>query len=661
MAARREVARFVRVARCAGLFGRERRGPVFDNLKISRKLTVGFAAVTVTMAGMGVSSFLSLRALDHARRQTAEAREIIHVLEEAKFYLARQENSYRGYLLTAAPYYVERIEKHRANFQARLATAEAMVRDEPQHLATLKAVEAAAERWRTQVVDAGRMLAADPATRQQAVDMVGPNGSADGLIAPAEDGIEAIFQAQTQRLQGLADHQARVTRNAYASLAAGISLGVLASLALALLLTRAIARPVTAMTAAMRRLAGGDFTVQIPARGRRDEVGLMAEAVAVFKDAGLEKLRLEGMTAEQHQAAEEERARNEAAKAKAAAELAAVVDALARGLEQLSRGDLTHRLAAAFPADYRKLQDDFNAAMAQLQDAMTVVIGNVRGIRHGAGEISSASEQLSRRTEHQAATLEETAAALDEITATVQRSAQSAGACAQVVTAARGDAQESGEVVSQAVQAMGQIEASAHEIGAIIGVIDEIAFQTNLLALNAGVEAARAGDAGKGFAVVASEVRALAQRSAEAAKEIKALITASSAQVESGVRLVGRTGESLQRIIDRVGEVDSLIGGIAASAQAQASSLAQVNAAVNQMDQITQQNAAMVEESSAASQALRNEAESLAGSVARFRVGAPVAEAPAAPRSVAALKTSGRGGAARKPEPAVNADGWEEF
>jgi methyl-accepting chemotaxis protein len=297
------------------------------------------------------------------------------------------------------------------------------------------------------------------------------------------------------------------------------------------------------------------------------------------------------------------------------------VQEIGDGLAQLAENNLQHRIEEAFDPAFEKLRADFNAAMDQLQQTMRTIVATTGSIRTASGEIAGASDDLSRRTEQQAASLEETAAALDELTATVKRSAEGAKQANAAASGAKTEATRSGDVMKEAVAAMGQIERGAGEITQIIDVIDEIAFQTNLLALNAGVEAARAGEAGRGFAVVAQEVRALAQRSADAAKEIKTLISNSSEQVQQGVKLVGQTGQALSGIVAKVTEMDALIGEIASSSQEQATGLDQINTAVNQMDQITQQNAAMVEEATAAAASLSSEAVQLANLVGHFAIG----------------------------------------
>ena len=423
----------------------------------------------------------------------------------------------------------------------------------------------------------------------------------------------------------------------------------------------------------MLRLATGDLSVSIEDADRRDEIGRMTQAVQVFKDNGMKLRSSEESAAADLKKADAERARTQAVQIETARQQRHVVESIAKGLEKLSDGSLIFRIDEAFTADYEKLRTDFNGAMGKLQDTMRVVSGNTVAIKSGTNEISSAADDLSRRTEQQAASLEETAAALDEITNTVRKTAQGSKHAREVVGTAKKDAEHSGQVVRQAVEAMSGIERSSNQIGQIIGVIDEIAFQTNLLALNAGVEAARAGDAGRGFAVVASEVRALAQRSAEAAKEIKTLISASTTQVEQGVALVGETGKALERIVLQISEINSIVADIAASAQEQATGLDQVNTAVNQMDQVTQQNAAMVEESTAASHALAKETEELSKLIGRFQLGQTqppsgtsrvVHKVSAAPRPTAqaqpvrTMRTMDAGQAVRKPEPDNN---WEEF
>ena len=434
---------------------------------------------------------------------------------------------------------------------------------------------------------------------------------------------------------------------------------------------RNLAASISRLTRVMGRLASGDLTVEVPSREAQDEIGAMARAVEIFKAQGQHAQSLKEDAEFARQTTEEEKARADGERAKIAAEQAAVVQLLATGLNSLSDGNLTVRVPM-FPDAYRQLGDDFNAAVSKLERVIASIAGNGLTIVAGSTEISRASDDLSKRTEQQATRLEETATALTEITSTVKRAADGARKARDVVTVARHDAEGSGKVVEEAMLAMGGIEKSSSEIAQIIGVIDEIAFQTNLLALNAGVEAARAGDAGRGFAVVASEVRALAQRSADAAKEIKALITKSTSQVAMGVNLVGDTGKALTRIVQQVSEIAHAVSEIASSAQEQASGLEQVSVAVTEMDQITQQNAAMVEESTAASHALKAEAEQLGALIGRFRVEQqavqPLARAPrpapvpvktrtvASPPVQRAIRAGGASVALK-----VDADDWEEF
>ncbi|WP_333586816.1 methyl-accepting chemotaxis protein, partial [Phenylobacterium sp.] len=599
-----------------------------NDWKISRKLTAGFALMVLVIMATGAMTFVSLGQLTSARAKLTDSKMALDSVSRAEFFLARQENSFRGFLVSLDPYYLDRAASHRANYKKVMEELRPLVAHDPSISAEIDVAIKAADAWFVQVVDGGAQLAMNPLTYSEAAEMVGQSGKADELMSAVEVPMEKITEFETAAVDAANAQLAAINSRTNVLLAATMLIAAAIAGILGWLLSKMIAAPINAMTNAMRRLAEGDSSVEIPARGRKDEVGQMAEAVQVFKDAAIEKARLENQTDEQRRAAEAERARNEAARAEAAAEQAKVVQGLASGLDNLARGNLTFRITEPFPGDYVKLRDDFNLAIGQLQEAMTDVAVNVRAMRSGAGEISQAADDLSRRTEQQAASLEETAAALDEITATVRRSADGAKQASTVVASSRGDAEKTGRVVGDAVAAMGEIEKSAEQISQIIGVIDEIAFQTNLLALNAGVEAARAGDAGKGFAVVASEVRALAQRSADAAKEIKALISASSQQVAQGVGLVGQTGEALQRIVSQVAEIDGLVSEIAASAQEQATGLHQVNTAVNEMDRVTQQNAAMVEETTAASHSLASEAESLAQSVGRFNIGSSGEQAP---------------------------------
>jgi methyl-accepting chemotaxis protein len=429
-----------------------------------------------------------------------------------------------------------------------------------------------------------------------------------------------INAAQARDEQAAAALQDANRRAIWTMLISGV-LGLAAGLGgLLWIVSAGVITPLNRLAAAMKALAAGALDTVIAGAGRRDEVGRMATAVQIFKDNALRARALEAEASATRERADAARRAEEAARAAAAAERDKALTAFATGLDRLAAGDLVHRIAPLSP-DYEKLRHDFNTAADQLGETIRTVAGAAQTVSAGASEIIQAADDLSRRTEQQAASLEETAAALDEITATVAKSAGGAGAARDAVGQARTEAERSGAVLRDTVSTMTSIEQSSTEIGKITGIIDEIAFQTNLLALNAGVEAARAGDAGRGFAVVATEVRALAQRSAEAAKDIKSLIASSSHHVGAGVKQAAESETALARIIAEISKINALIENIAASASEQASALAQVNTAINQMDRTTQQNAAMVEQTTAATASLANEAAALSRLTGGFRVG----------------------------------------
>jgi len=428
--------------------------------------------------------------------------------------------------------------------------------------------------------------------------------------------------------------------------------------------------PLAGLTRSVDGLSAGRYDQAVPGIEGGDEIGAIARALDGFRHDLADGQRRRAEQESERAVAEAERLRHEQEAAAFAQAQARAVTALGEGMEKLADGDLIWRMREdQFAADARKMPSDFNAAVESLQATMSGILNAARSIRNGCAEISKASDDLAQRTERGAAGLEQTAAALDQITATVRRSSEGAERARRVTESAKTNAERSGAVVKEAVLAMGGIETSSREITNIIGVIDEIAFQTNLLALNAGVEAARAGEAGRGFAVVAQEVRALAQRSADAAKQIKTLIRTSTEQVGKGVKLVGETGETLDQILVQVAEINDLVGEIAASSKEQAVGLAEVNQAVNQMDQVTQQNAAMVEQSTAASHALSSEAAELERLVSRFQVGAQVhnlhareTSRPAtAPTRESFRQRYASGGSALKTAPSSRPGSWEEF
>ncbi|MBB5575120.1 MULTISPECIES: HAMP domain-containing methyl-accepting chemotaxis protein [Rhizobium] len=462
--------------------------------------------------------------------------------------------------------------------------------------------------------------------------------------------------------------------------------------------TMHLSRPIRKVTETIKQVADGNFDIEVPFAGRADEIGDMAAAVDVFKQNGNAVRRMNAEETAMRAKSDDLQSSMSLVVSAAAAgdfsrriekdygdvnlnrfagninELLTSVDTgvgeVRRVLASLAEGDLTQTMRGEFHGAFAELQQNVNSTFATLQSTMREVRETTGSINTNTNELRAASDDLAKRTEQQAAALEETSAALDQITAVVQSSTERAQEASVMVTEAKENAAHSGKVVRNAVDAMGRIEQASGEISQIIGVIDEIAFQTNLLALNAGVEAARAGEAGKGFAVVAQEVRELAQRSATAAKDIKALISKSGDEVQVGVKLVQATGEALAAIEGRVLKINDHIHSIATAAREQSTGLTEVNKAVNQMDEVTQRNAAMVEETSAATHRLSGEADGLVRLVARFKVDISAASAPVSARAethrpvasparrmMGKVASAFTGGGAAAPA----AQGWEEF
>ncbi|MFL6816276.1 MAG: methyl-accepting chemotaxis protein [Bradyrhizobium sp.] len=444
-------------------------------------------------------------------------------------------------------------------------------------------------------------------------------------ILDVMEGANAASEARTAEFQNTANRELNTS-------VALLLLGVVLAIAAAIYARITIAKPIRALTAGMLELAQGNFSIALAGLGRKDEIGDIAGAVESFKIKAAERAQLEADNLLRRQKTEaelaakaqariaEEQAKAAEMQAKAAEEQAQALRTLAEGLSRLARGDLTYRLAGGFTGAYKQIENDFNTAIQQLRETIAAIDEATREVGTASSEIATATTELSQRTEEQAASLEETSASMEEFAATVKRNADNAQQANQSAAVTCDTAQRGGEIVARAVEAMSRIEGSSRRIADIIIVIDEIARQTNLLALNAAVEAARAGDAGRGFAVVATEVRSLAQRSSQAAKDIKDLITNSTAQVKDGVDLVNRTGQSLSEIVASIKGVADIISGIAESNAEQASGIDQVNRAVTQMDQVTQQNAALVEQNAATAKSLEQQAAAMRERVAVFEI-----------------------------------------
>jgi methyl-accepting chemotaxis protein len=608
-------------------------------MSIPRKLGASFIALNATAAVVMLVFFANIMMIRGAT-DSNNLNQSIHAkalaLETA---LLRQNSQLRGYLVTEDKSYLKSYVEGRDDYDKTSAELEGLLTDPAGKKLVLESRQETLS-WREKWGD--RLIAETEAGHgAQAIEEVRTAGKAV-LVSAAVLPLRDIRDQQEILIKHNSARQELAIITATVTLAIGGAMLIGLAVVLARALSRSLARPITDLTATMAELAAGNNDVTIPDIDRTDELGEMGRTVVVFRDAAL-------------------------AKAKGDADQANVVEAIGRGLEALAAGDMTYTITEPFAGTYDRLRQAFNLSVEGLEKSLSQVAASAQSVRSGSTEIRAASEDLSRRTEQQAASIQETASATKEVTDMVAGTARGTVELRGAINAVEQDATEGGEVVRNAVSAMDAIEKSSHEIKEIVTVIESISFQTYLLALNAGVEAARAGETGKGFAVVANEVRALAQRSADAAKDIKALIDTSSEQVAGGVVLVGDTGKMLDRIVSRINEVTGLIGGMADATEAQSAHLREVNNSVADTDKMTQQNAAMVEETTACVVTLADEADQLTELVRRFRLNAgdladgastaPAVPAKARPKVSAAPRARVHGALAVKAGP----EEWEEF
>ncbi|MDZ7281785.1 methyl-accepting chemotaxis protein [Sphingomonas sanguinis] len=533
----------------------------------------------------------SLAKIEGMTKRSVLAQEVYTNTLEMEGGVQRENSQMRGFLITGDEAYLKQY------FTARTAETEAAALldkelvDDPKARAEVAASHARMDEWRRDIGDP--LIARSRTDREGAQAWLRANSGrvrVTTILQPLRD----LRARRLDRMATVRADRRMVLQTAQWSLIVGGLIMVGTAIAMAVLLSRALGRPIVRLTGVMDALSHGRNDIIVPDADRRDELGSMSRAVVVFRDTAV-------------------------AKARSDAEQNDVVERIGGALGQLADSDLTARLSG-FPPSYAAIERDFNTAVSRLSGSLGAVRVNAAGITSGTVEMNEAADDLARRAEQQAASIEETSAAMNEIAQSVTAAATKAQSAEAIVRKASSDVANSEAIVRRTVSAIGDIERSSNEIAEIIAVIDGLSFQTNLLALNAGVEAARAGDAGKGFAVVASEVRALAERSAEAARDISARITTTVDRVRSGVELANKTDESLRLIATGMQDITGLVESIAGGASEQATSIQQVNLAINDMDGVTQANAAMVEEVTAAVRALSTETRALEEQVNRFRV-----------------------------------------
>lgn len=565
---------------------------MLDRMNISRRLGFSFVLLNVVAAAVMIACGISLAMISNVTARNTESQAILANVLGLETALLRQNSQLRGFLVTADESYLKSYYEGRDDYDRMSAELEAQLADPAQEELVRRSREETLK-WRRDwgdkyvaVVKAGRREAAQEAIRAAGKKV---------LVSDAVNPLREVRDAQHEAILRESERQAFVITAAWVALGLGAAILIGLALVLARSLARSIATPIVQLTSAVTDLAQGRHDIAIPGCERGDELGAMAKAMLVFRDAAIERQR---SVAEREQAM-----------ARIGEHLAAVADS-----------DLTVRLTD-LPPGFEALAQDFNEAMERLAHAMGAVNESIAAISLTSGEIEQAMTDLANRSEDQAARLQSSSSSMDSLTVRIEENASLAVGVSGSMHEARREAESGGEVVGRAITAMGKIEKASEEISEITAMIDNIAFQTNLLALNAGVEAARAGESGKGFSVVASEVRALSMRATDAASEIKKRVEAVNGHVRTGVSLVNETGSALNTIIARMGEVTEAVGTIAETVSEQSVALRKVNETIGAMDKMTQQNAAMVEETNAATKNLNHEARQLAETFAGFKIG----------------------------------------
>ncbi|RZJ99463.1 MAG: methyl-accepting chemotaxis protein [Novosphingobium sp.] len=610
---------------------------MLKSAKIPRKLGLSFATICAMAAVVMIVFLANILMISGSTDRNNESQGIHAEVLTLETALLRQNSQLRGYLVTGDDSYLKSYNEGRDDYDSASAKLEKVL-VEPELKTALLESRTETLKWRKDWGD--RLIARVKAGhKDEAADEVRGAGKAV-LVSAAVLPLRLIRDAQVAAIESNSTRQQTAITVALITLTIGGIALIGIAIFLAMQLTKLIARPISGLTQVMADLAAGRNDIAVPDTDRVDELGDMARAVLVFRDAAIAK-----------ETGDRDR------------ELA--MGEIGRRLHDLSQSDLRARLNDLPPA-FAGVAKDFNAALEQLCGVMGSVRGTIDSISNSSSEIRQATNDLSKRSEQQAAKLQTSSAAMADITKKVSESAEIATNASKAMVEARSEAEQGGDVVRKAIEAMYGIQKASQEIVEIITVIDGIAFQTNLLALNAGVEAARAGDAGKGFAVVASEVRALAQRAADAASDVKTRITSTAGHVTAGVELVNETGGSLDRIIERVSSVSNSIEAMAAAAEQQSSGLREVNSAISSMDMMTQQNAAMVEQTTAATELLAKEAEELFRAFSTFQIDAAGSRRPtmvsapapraAPPRQMSAPVPQVMGNLALQSD-----DDWSEF